>query len=75
MWTEIFGTASACPHYTSVAMWYAHYDGKETFDDYAALSFGGWTKPTVKQYKGTTTKSQLLQLKTFSCKSSLVYKA
>ena len=56
MWTEIFGTASACPHYTSVAMWYAHYDGKETFDDYAALSFGGWTKPTVKQYKGTTTK-------------------
>ena len=55
MWTEIMGAASACTSYTSVSMWYAHYDNKETMDDYPALAFGGWTKPNVKQYKGTTT--------------------
>ena len=48
MWQEIMGSASACTSYTSVAMWYAHYDGKDNFDDYASHQFGGWTKPTIK---------------------------
>ena len=29
-------------------LWYAHYDGKETFSDF--VPFGGWTKPAIKQY-------------------------
>jgi len=33
-------------------LWYAHYDGKKTFDDYATNKFGGWEKPTLKQYAG-----------------------
>ena len=55
MWTEIMGSASACTNYNQVAMWYAHYDGKDNMDDYPGLAYGGWTKANVKQYKGTTT--------------------
>ena len=39
--------------YSSKPLWYAHYDGSANFDDFSA--FGGWTKPTIKQYQGTTT--------------------
>jgi GH25 family lysozyme M1 (1,4-beta-N-acetylmuramidase) len=34
-------------------LWYAHYDNNPSFSDFT--SFGGWTKPSIKQYKGTTT--------------------
>jgi len=33
-------------------LWYAHYDDNPSFSDFT--SFGGWTKPSIKQYKGTT---------------------
>ena len=29
---------------------YAHYDQNPSFSDFS--SFGGWYKPTIKQYKG-----------------------
>jgi len=32
-------------------LWYAHYDNKQSFSDF--VSFGGWTKPSIKQYAGT----------------------
>eukprot|EP01095_Lingulamoeba_sp_RSL-Kostka_P016016 TRINITY_DN761_c0_g1_i1.p1 TRINITY_DN761_c0_g1~~TRINITY_DN761_c0_g1_i1.p1 ORF type:complete len:238 (-),score=54.37 TRINITY_DN761_c0_g1_i1:816-1469(-) len=33
-------------------LWYAHYDGNPSFSDFEP--FGGWTKPNIKQYQGTT---------------------
>jgi len=34
-------------------LWYAHYDDKPSFGDFSP--FGGWTKPSVKQYVGDAT--------------------
>ena len=53
MWESIMGTAKSCPDVAGTQLWYAHYDNKQTFSDYAP--FGGWTKPAIKQYKGDTT--------------------
>lgn len=35
-----------------LALWYPHYDGDASFDDFS--SFGGWGNPSIKQYQGTT---------------------
>ncbi|KAG0165722.1 hypothetical protein DFQ28_008132 [Apophysomyces sp. BC1034] len=35
---------------SSVPIWYSHYDEQLTFSDFS--SFGGWTRPTIKQYVG-----------------------
>jgi hypothetical protein len=53
MWQSIFGSFTACPSVASQQLWYAHYDGSPSFSDFVA--FGGWTKPTIKQYQGDTT--------------------
>jgi GH25 family lysozyme M1 (1,4-beta-N-acetylmuramidase) len=50
MWTSIFGSASACHTLGAEPLWYAHYDGHANFQDFG--SFGGWTKPAMKQYLG-----------------------
>ncbi len=55
MWQEIMGSATACTKYTRIPVWYAHYDGVASFNDWGSVSFGGWSKPNIKQYKGTTT--------------------
>ena len=34
---------------TNVSLWYSNEDKKTSFDDYQ--SFGGWTRPTLKQYR------------------------
>lgn len=52
MWTQIMGSATACTNYASEPLWYAHYDHIQSFSDFK--SFGGWTKPNIKQYSGTT---------------------
>ena len=52
MWTQILGAAGACQNYRGEPLWYAHYDGRQTFDDFKG--FGGWVKPNIKQYAGTT---------------------
>jgi hypothetical protein len=51
MWQSIFGSRNACPSVASQQLWYAHYDGSASFSDFSA--FGGWTKPTIKQFQGT----------------------
>lgn len=51
MWQSIFGNRNACPQAASQQLWYAHYDGSASFSDFSA--FGGWTKPTIKQFQGT----------------------
>lgn len=33
-------------------IWYAHYDNNPSFSDWAP--FGGWSRPSIKQYKDTT---------------------
>lgn len=50
MWNRIFGSADACQKFTDVPLWYAHYDSKQTFSDYPAYPFGGWTQPAIKQF-------------------------
>lgn len=47
------GSTSACAKFTSHPLWYAHYDGVQSFSDFT--SFGGWTKPAMKQYLGDKT--------------------
>ena len=38
--------------FSNLPLWYAHYDGRQTFDDFTP--FGGWSRPNIKQYQGTT---------------------
>lgn len=53
MWNQIVGSKDACTNFANYPLWYAHYDGKESFDDWPTSKFGGWTTPTMKQYAGT----------------------
>ena len=48
-WEPIMGSYSGGSAYP---LWYAHYDDVKAFSDFRA--FGGWSKPAIKQYKGTT---------------------
>ena len=50
MWIQILGGASECKSFTDKPIWYAHYDMKPNFDDWNSNSFGGWAKPTLKQF-------------------------
>lgn len=38
---------------SSLPLWYAHYDNSPSFSDFQ--SFGGWSKPSMKQYAGDKT--------------------
>jgi len=48
-WDPIFGNWDGASKYP---LWYAHYDGAANFNDFG--SFGGWSKPAIKQYAGST---------------------
>lgn len=48
-WTPIMGGSEA---FKSLPLWYAHYDSNPSYSDFT--EFGGWTKPSIKQYQGTT---------------------
>ncbi|KAM3130694.1 hypothetical protein pb186bvf_017202 [Paramecium bursaria] len=54
-WETIMGAAGNCAQFTSLPLWYAHYDNSASFSDYSKYSFGGWTTPSIKQYTGDTT--------------------
>lgn len=49
-WNSIFGTNFSIG--SNYPMWYAHYDGDATCRSFSP--FGGWNKPTMKQYIGDT---------------------
>eukprot|EP01138_Halocafeteria_seosinensis_P011080 gb/GECG01011316.1/.p1 GENE.gb/GECG01011316.1/~~gb/GECG01011316.1/.p1 ORF type:complete len:169 (+),score=7.92 gb/GECG01011316.1/:1-507(+) len=49
-WIPIMGDWSGGSRFP---LWYAHYDGEKSFSDFRA--FGGWSKPNMKQYAGSTT--------------------
>eukprot|EP00048_Salpingoeca_helianthica_P014577 m.222402 g.222402 ORF g.222402 m.222402 type:complete len:237 (-) comp16021_c0_seq1:138-848(-) len=48
-WDPIMGSFSGGAAYP---LWYAHYDGDASFNDFAP--FGGWSSPAIKQFQGTT---------------------
>merc|ERR1712000_75492 len=48
-WSPIMRNTSM---FSSYQLWWAYYNGGATFSDFTP--FGGWTKPNIKQYKGTT---------------------
>jgi hypothetical protein len=50
MWQSIMGGRNNCPQAAAVQLWYPHYDGSPSFSDFSA--FGGWHKPTIKQFAG-----------------------
>ena len=54
-WSSIFGSTSYKNPVAGMPLWYAHYENtpNPSFSDFSA--FGGWSTPTYKQYKGTTT--------------------
>lgn len=52
MWLQILGAVDRCNIFTDLPIWYAHYDNVKSFADWEANKFGGWTKPTLKQYAG-----------------------
>eukprot|EP01117_Protostelium_nocturnum_P016945 TRINITY_DN67_c0_g1_i1.p1 TRINITY_DN67_c0_g1~~TRINITY_DN67_c0_g1_i1.p1 ORF type:complete len:230 (+),score=75.69 TRINITY_DN67_c0_g1_i1:53-691(+) len=47
-WNPIFGADYRGG--AGLPLWYAHYDGSPSFSDFR--SFGGWGKPSIKQYRG-----------------------
>ncbi|KAL1929693.1 hypothetical protein VTP01DRAFT_1831 [Rhizomucor pusillus] len=49
-WSQITGSSS-WELDSSLPLWYAHYDASLSFSDFSP--FGGWTKPTIKQYAGS----------------------
>jgi len=46
-WSATVG--SGC-NLSSYPLWYAHYDGNPSFDDWNSVRFGGWGGPNVKQF-------------------------
>jgi hypothetical protein len=52
MWNQIMGSKDSCTDFSSFPLWYAHYDGKESFDDWPTSKFGGWAQPVLKQFAG-----------------------
>ena len=49
-WQSIVGLSYNYPASQGLPLWYAHYDNNPSFSDFT--SFGGWTKPSIKQYMG-----------------------
>jgi GH25 family lysozyme M1 (1,4-beta-N-acetylmuramidase) len=44
-WSQLMGSNTS---FKNLPLWYAHYDASPSFSDFK--SFGGWTKPHMKQY-------------------------
>jgi hypothetical protein len=48
-WSEIVGRGWTGA--SSLPIWYPHYDNRPSFSDFQ--SFGGWSRPSIKQYSDT----------------------
>jgi hypothetical protein len=48
-WSPIMCNTS---EFSSHSLWWAYYDYEASFSDFSP--FGGWSVPSMKQYKGTT---------------------
>lgn len=49
-WTQIFGNEDFCREFVNYPLWYSHHDQDPSFNDWTFYRFGGWTKPSLKQY-------------------------
>jgi hypothetical protein len=49
-WGPITGNTA---EFGEPALWYAHYDNDPSFSDFEP--FGGWQKPSIKQFEGDAT--------------------
>eukprot|EP01116_Phalansterium_solitarium_P010459 TRINITY_DN2524_c0_g1_i1.p1 TRINITY_DN2524_c0_g1~~TRINITY_DN2524_c0_g1_i1.p1 ORF type:complete len:261 (-),score=86.33 TRINITY_DN2524_c0_g1_i1:64-846(-) len=38
--------------FTAYPLWYANYDGDQSFDDWSSDPFGGWSSPAMHQFAG-----------------------
>jgi len=41
-WESIFKNRVNCPFFTDLYLWFAHWDNKQSFDDYPRFAFGNW---------------------------------
>eukprot|EP00825_Cyclidium_porcatum_P040472 TRINITY_DN5123_c0_g1_i1.p2 TRINITY_DN5123_c0_g1~~TRINITY_DN5123_c0_g1_i1.p2 ORF type:complete len:125 (-),score=19.27 TRINITY_DN5123_c0_g1_i1:212-586(-) len=48
-WNAIFG--SSCDKFSIYPIWYIDDNGIASMNDWSSESFGGWRKPTMKQYQ------------------------
>jgi hypothetical protein len=48
MWSSIMGDGCTTAADSGLPLWYAHYDGTRSYDDF--YGFGGWSGPAMKQY-------------------------
>ena len=54
-WANVFGSHTVDGGALKVLpLWYSHYDGVANFNDWSSIKFGGYSKPAIKQYQGTT---------------------
>jgi len=52
-WEQVFGSADYdAGLLKKFPLWYAHYDASPKMEDWDSVSFGGFTKPVMKQYIG-----------------------
>ena len=49
-WQDIVGLDWDYASSAGLNLWYAHYDNSRSFSDFK--TYGGWTKPVMKQYLG-----------------------
>jgi len=55
VWESVFGKAGFDGgSLKKLPLWYSHYDDDPSFKDWPSVKFGGWEKPAIKQYKGST---------------------
>jgi len=47
---EWSATVGGCSGLENHPVWYAHYDGEPNFNDWPSVRFGGWGKPSIKQF-------------------------
>jgi len=52
-WENVFGDAHYDPSNSGLPMWYSNYDSSKSFSGWS--SFGSWTSPAIKQYRGDAT--------------------
>jgi len=51
-WANVFGSYNFdAGALKALPLWYSHYDGVANFNDWGSVKFGGWAKPSKKQYQ------------------------
>mmetsp|Transcript_11483 Transcript_11483/g.9903 ORF Transcript_11483/g.9903 Transcript_11483/m.9903 type:complete len:141 (-) Transcript_11483:244-666(-) len=54
-WSTLMGANANKTTFSSLSLWYTGYDGSATFGTSADYTFGGWSKPELKQFQANST--------------------